>query len=154
MTSEICENWIQKLDKRKVKELRKIALLLDNFPANLKEINPKLKNVTVSYLSPNTTSKLHPMDQGVIKKNFKVHYRKRILRKVITALENNQSMPNINLREKRVCRFDESFLTTIRNIIRNRGKNFSPDLPKLCAYNIFILYHPCNVAVINEKRHL
>ncbi|GFU39838.1 major centromere autoantigen B [Nephila pilipes] len=32
-------------------------------------------------------------------KNFKVHYRKRILRKVITALENNQSMPNLNLRE-------------------------------------------------------
>ncbi|GBN88349.1 hypothetical protein AVEN_259636-1 [Araneus ventricosus] len=38
------------------------------------------------------------MDQGVIK-NFKIHYRKRIARKVITALENNQSMPKINLRE-------------------------------------------------------
>ncbi|GFS58280.1 tigger transposable element-derived protein 4 [Nephila pilipes] len=38
-------------------------------------------------------------DQGVIKKKFKVHYRERILRKVITALETNQSMPNINLRE-------------------------------------------------------
>ncbi|GFT23857.1 DDE-1 domain-containing protein [Nephila pilipes] len=32
-------------------------------------------------------------------KKFKVHYRKRKLRKVITALENYQSMPNINLRE-------------------------------------------------------
>ncbi|GBN11095.1 hypothetical protein AVEN_227058-1 [Araneus ventricosus] len=38
------------------------------------------------------------MDQGVIQ-NFKIHYRKRIVRKVMTALENNQSMPKVNLRE-------------------------------------------------------
>ncbi|GBL74012.1 hypothetical protein AVEN_230929-1 [Araneus ventricosus] len=38
------------------------------------------------------------MDQGVIK-NFKIHYRKRIVRKIITELENNQTMPKINLRE-------------------------------------------------------
>ncbi|GBM76085.1 hypothetical protein AVEN_242332-1 [Araneus ventricosus] len=38
------------------------------------------------------------MDQGVIQ-NFKIHYRKRIVRNVITALENNQSMPKINLRQ-------------------------------------------------------
>ncbi|GFT09684.1 tigger transposable element-derived protein 4 [Nephila pilipes] len=97
-TSEICENWIQKLDKHMVKKCRKIAFLLDNSPAYPKEINPKLKNITDFYLPSNTTSKLQPMDQGVIK-HFKVHYRKRILRKIITALENNQFMPNINLRE-------------------------------------------------------
>ncbi|GBL98817.1 hypothetical protein AVEN_8689-1 [Araneus ventricosus] len=38
------------------------------------------------------------MEQGVIQ-NFKIHYRKRIVRKVTTALGNNQSMPKINLRE-------------------------------------------------------
>ncbi|GBN63816.1 hypothetical protein AVEN_233737-1 [Araneus ventricosus] len=76
----------------------KIALVFDNCPAHPKEINQKLKNVTVFYLPPNTTSKLQPMDKGVIKK-FKIHYRKRIVRKVITALENNQSKPNINLLE-------------------------------------------------------
>ncbi|GFT06111.1 tigger transposable element-derived protein 4 [Nephila pilipes] len=42
--SEICENWNQKLNKRMVKECRKIALLLDNSSAHPKEINPKLKN--------------------------------------------------------------------------------------------------------------
>ncbi|GBM31695.1 Tigger transposable element-derived protein 4 [Araneus ventricosus] len=97
MTSEVCGKWDQKLDKRMLTECRKIALVLDNCPAHPKEINPKLKNVTVFYLPPNTTSKLQPMDQGVIK-NFKIHYRKRIVRKVITALKNNQSMPKINLR--------------------------------------------------------
>ncbi|GBM56673.1 hypothetical protein AVEN_154224-1 [Araneus ventricosus] len=86
MTSEICEKWVQKLDKE-----------LDGL-AHQKEINQKLKNVTVFYLPPNTTSKLLPMDQGVIE-NFKICYRKRIVRKVITALENNQFMPKINLRQ-------------------------------------------------------
>ncbi|GBM04862.1 hypothetical protein AVEN_252809-1 [Araneus ventricosus] len=79
-------------------ECRKIAVVFDNCPAHSKETNQKLKNVTVFYLPPNTTSKLQPMDQGVIK-NFKIRYRKRIVRKVITALEDNQSMPKINLRE-------------------------------------------------------
>ncbi|GBN10678.1 Tigger transposable element-derived protein 4 [Araneus ventricosus] len=98
MTSEIGEKWVQKLDKCMIAECRKIALVFDNCPTHPKEINPKLKNVTVLYLQPNTTSKLLSMDQGVIK-NFKIHYRKRIVRKVITALESNQSMPKINLRE-------------------------------------------------------
>ncbi|GBN54168.1 hypothetical protein AVEN_2976-1 [Araneus ventricosus] len=80
-----------------VAECRKIALVFDNCPAHPKEMNPKLKNVSF-FLPPNTTSKLQPMDQGVIK-NFKIHYRKRIVRKVITTLEDNQSMPKINIRE-------------------------------------------------------
>ncbi|GBN80738.1 Tigger transposable element-derived protein 4 [Araneus ventricosus] len=98
MTSGICEKWVQKLEKRMIAECRKIALVVDNCPEHPKEINQKLKNVTDFYLPQNTTSKLQPMDQGVIK-NFKIHYRKRIVRKVITALENNQSRPKINLRE-------------------------------------------------------
>ncbi|GBL86058.1 Tigger transposable element-derived protein 4, partial [Araneus ventricosus] len=98
MTSEICEKWVKKLDKRMIAECRKIALVFDNCLAHPKEINPKLKNATVLYLPPNATSELESMDQGVIK-NFKIHYRKRIVRKVISALENNQSMPKINLWE-------------------------------------------------------
>lgn len=98
MTADICEKRLQKLDRRMIAERRQIAFVFDNCPAHPKEINQKLKNVTVFYLPPNTTSKLQPMDQGVIK-SFKVQYRKRIMRKVITALENNQSMPKINLRE-------------------------------------------------------
>ncbi|GBO06953.1 hypothetical protein AVEN_267529-1 [Araneus ventricosus] len=81
-----------------IAECRKIALVFDNCPTHPKQINPKLKNVTVFYLPPNTTSKLQPKDQGMIK-NFKIHYCKRIVRKVITALGNNQSMTKINLRE-------------------------------------------------------
>ncbi|GBN76083.1 Tigger transposable element-derived protein 4 [Araneus ventricosus] len=65
MTSEICEKWVQKLDKRMIAECRKIAIVFNNCPARPKGINQKLKNVTFFYLPPNTTSKLQPMDQGM-----------------------------------------------------------------------------------------
>ncbi|GBN46426.1 Tigger transposable element-derived protein 4 [Araneus ventricosus] len=58
MISEICEKWVQKLDKRMIAECRKIALVFDNCPAHPKEINQKRKNVTVFYLPLNITSKL------------------------------------------------------------------------------------------------
>ncbi|GBM38345.1 Tigger transposable element-derived protein 4 [Araneus ventricosus] len=68
VTSEICEKWVQKLGKRMIAECRKIALVFDNCPAHPKEINQKLKNVTVFYLLPNTTSKVQPMDQELREK--------------------------------------------------------------------------------------
>ncbi|GBO01314.1 Tigger transposable element-derived protein 4 [Araneus ventricosus] len=68
MTSEICKKWVQKLDKRMIAECRKVALVFDNCPAHPKNTTTK-----------NTTSKVQPMDQGAIKKNFKIHYRKRIV---------------------------------------------------------------------------
>ncbi|GBM64409.1 Tigger transposable element-derived protein 4 [Araneus ventricosus] len=43
MTSEICEKWVQKLDKCMIAECRKISLVFDNCPAHPKEINQKLK---------------------------------------------------------------------------------------------------------------
>ncbi|GBN76707.1 Tigger transposable element-derived protein 6 [Araneus ventricosus] len=86
MTSKICEKWDQQSDKRLITVCRKIAFVFDNCPAHAKEINPKLKNVKVFYIPPNTTSKLQPMNQGVIKKYLKIHYREKIVRKVITAL--------------------------------------------------------------------
>ncbi|GBO00601.1 hypothetical protein AVEN_252119-1 [Araneus ventricosus] len=64
ITSEICEKWVQKLVKRMIVESLKITLVFYDCPAHPKEINQKLKNVTVFYLPSNTTSKLQPMAQG------------------------------------------------------------------------------------------
>ncbi|GBN29937.1 Tigger transposable element-derived protein 4 [Araneus ventricosus] len=83
MTSEICSKVAQTYDCSVAKLLSFLIIVPPP-----KEINQKLKNIAVFYLPPNTTSKLQAMDQGVMK-NFKIHYRKRIVRKVITVLENN-----------------------------------------------------------------
>ncbi|GFS70374.1 tigger transposable element-derived protein 4 [Nephila pilipes] len=81
-----------------VKERRKITLLLDNSPTHPKGINSKLKNVSFLLASKHHIKTAGNGSRGD-KKKIKLYYRKRILRKVITAHENNQSMPNINLRE-------------------------------------------------------
>ncbi|GFT17611.1 tigger transposable element-derived protein 4 [Trichonephila clavipes] len=82
----ISNGWLEKFKKRHG-IVAKVLSGENNSPAHPKEINLKLKNVTVVYLPPSTTSKLQPADQAVIK-DFKVHYRMRILLNVITALEN------------------------------------------------------------------
>ncbi|GBM33045.1 Tigger transposable element-derived protein 4 [Araneus ventricosus] len=99
MTSEICEKWVQKLDKRMIAECLKIALVSDNCRAHPKEINQKLNIVIVFLLATKHYIKTAANGSRSDKKNFKMHYRKRIVRKVITSLENNQSMPKIILRE-------------------------------------------------------
>ena len=62
-----------------------IALVVDNAPCH-----PTLKNLTnveLVFLPPNTTSKTQPMDQGVIQ-NLEVHYRKRVVLRQLSAIDN------------------------------------------------------------------
>jgi len=86
MTSLIFEKWLLDIDKKMSQENRKIILFVDNCTAHPRTLSTKLKSVTLAYFPPNTTSKLQPMDQGIIN-NLKVYYRKRILNKVISNLE-------------------------------------------------------------------
>ena len=58
---------------RSKKENRKVIIIVDNCPAH--PIIEGLKAVELVFLSPNTTSKTQPMDQGVIR-SLKVKYRK------------------------------------------------------------------------------
>lgn len=85
MTSEAYEEWLSNLDKKFYAEKRKILLFVDNCPSHPK-ITKALKSIRVVFLPPNMTSKLQPMDQGIIN-NLKQHYRKRILRKTLAAME-------------------------------------------------------------------
>ena len=57
-------NGFLEVDRHFTKEGRKIVLLVDNCP-----VHPPIDNLVSTeliYLPPNTTSKLQPMDQGVI----------------------------------------------------------------------------------------
>lgn len=98
MTSEIFEKWIVNFDTKMIRQKRKVVLFVDNCPAHPPFVAKKLTNVKLVFFPPNTTSKLQPMDQGVIK-NLKMLYRKQILKRLIFALENNKSIDDaINLR--------------------------------------------------------
>lgn len=63
-------------------------------------------NVKLFYFSPNTTSKLQPTDQRMIK-NLKVHYRKSIMTKTLAAMEKNLPLKNLISLRNFISLFDK-----------------------------------------------
>lgn len=95
MTSELFEKWLLNLDKQFLLQNRKVLFLIDNCPAH-PSIDHQLKAIKLIFFPPNMTSKLQPLDQGIIK-SFKFHYKRRILQKVLDGFEANDTIPKIDL---------------------------------------------------------
>lgn len=95
MTGDLFEMWLLELDKYFLRQNRKVLLTIDNCPAH-PQIGHKLKAINLSFFPPNMTSKLQPLDQGIIK-SFKFHYRRRILEKVLDSFESNSCIPKIDI---------------------------------------------------------
>ena len=70
-------NYIMKLENWNV------LLFLDNAPVHLENLVGKPSNIV--FLPKNTTSRLQPLDAGIIK-NFNVKYLKKLLRHVIAKI--------------------------------------------------------------------
>lgn len=64
MTSGLFTDWVKDFNARMRRAGRSVLLLLDNAPSHLHDL--KLSNVRLVYLPANTTSKLQPLDQGII----------------------------------------------------------------------------------------
>lgn len=84
MTCDVFNNWLRSLDKEIKKKKRKILIFVDNCTAH-GDI-PPLTNIKIKYLPANTTSKLQPLDQGIIQ-SFKMHYRKEVVRRYLADIE-------------------------------------------------------------------
>jgi len=121
MTGMLWEEWIRQLDSKFGKEKRKVLLLIDNCSAHV-EI-PHLKNIQIEYFPPNVTSLLQPMDQGVIR-NFKAHYRRTLIEKLLNHLEQHQELLIIKLVESVFMAFSawqSVTATTIKNCFHHGG---------------------------------
>ena len=81
-------NCIMKLENRNV------LLFLDNATVHPENLAGKYSNIKIVFLPKNTTSRLRPSDAGIIK-NFKVKYRKKLLRHVIARISNDCSASDI-----------------------------------------------------------
>ena len=80
MDSILFEEWVREVDRRFAKEGGKIILLIDNRSAHPSIDN--LVSIELIFLPPNTTSKLLPMDQGVIR-SLKANYNTISIKKLI-----------------------------------------------------------------------
>lgn len=84
MNGDTFGTWLTDIDKQMKK--KKILLFIDNCTAH-GDI-PKLTNIMINFLPPNTTSKLQPLDQGIIQ-SFKTNYRKEVVRQFLSDMEQN-----------------------------------------------------------------
>ncbi|KAE9522579.1 hypothetical protein AGLY_017001 [Aphis glycines] len=95
MTEILFVNWIQQLDAFFGKQKRKIILFVDNCPAHPKDI--PTTNIKLVFFPPNTTSKLQPLDQGIIKV-IKQKYRKKLVQRYLRDMEStNQISTKVNV---------------------------------------------------------
>ena len=88
MNSSIFEVWIKTVDRKMKRERRKILMFVDNAPSHHKM---KLENVKLVFLPPNTTSKIQPMDQGIIQ-SMKLKFHKRQSRKILADMDKHKDM--------------------------------------------------------------
>ena len=75
-------------------ENRNVLLFLDNAPVHPENLVGKYSNIKIVFLPKNTTSRLQPLDAGIIK-NFKVKHRKKLLRHVIARISNDRNPSDI-----------------------------------------------------------
>lgn len=95
MTGKLFEEWLLKLDRQFASAKRNIILFIDNCPAHSKDLQLKLEFIKLAFFPPNMSSKLQPLNQGVIQ-TMKCHYRRRILKKTLNCLTKNKKI-NISL---------------------------------------------------------
>ena len=86
---------LAKFNRKMVKEKRNIILLMDNVSSHSPSFCESFSNVKVVFLPVNTTSRLQPLDAGIIK-NFKVHYRKQLLNHVLAKVNEEGSNENVS----------------------------------------------------------
>ncbi|GBM84058.1 Tigger transposable element-derived protein 6 [Araneus ventricosus] len=108
-------DWLKGIDKEMAKKKRRILLFINNCNAHSNFLG--LKNITVKFLPPNTTSKLQPLDQGIIR-SFKVGYRAQIVRRLLDSIGEGKPCASINiLRSMRMA--DYAWRNVTETIIKN-----------------------------------
>ncbi|XP_011860197.1 PREDICTED: tigger transposable element-derived protein 6-like [Vollenhovia emeryi] len=87
--------WLLKFNSSMASQNRHILLTLDNCTAHNVN-NMELSNITTQFFPANTTSRLQPLDQGIIAL-IKKDYRKRLVRAAIQAIESQQKVCQWNI---------------------------------------------------------
>ena len=91
------QEWLQNFDLQMSRKYnnQRVLLFLDNCPCHKIE-GLVLSHVDVVFLPPNTTSKLQPMDAGIIM-SFKNNYRRYQIQWMLEQVETGKSVQNLKM---------------------------------------------------------
>jgi hypothetical protein len=124
MTAIIFQKWVLQFDSRMRTKGRKVLLLLDNAPSHIVK-NVELTNTTIVFFPPNATSKLQPMDAGIIAA-FKRRYRQYHLENALARDENGEredifKVNQLQAMEWSLSAWETVSSTCIQNCFRHTG---------------------------------
>ena len=94
MTGEILNEILSAFNRKMIHQKRSVMLFMNNAGCHPGDLKDKYSNIRVVLFPPNTTSKLQPLDLGVIQ-NFKVHYRRLLLRYVLASIDTCSSASEV-----------------------------------------------------------
>lgn len=139
MTSTLFDTWFHQefvpAVRRHLRQQRlpqKALLLLDNCPAHppADSLISRDRKIRVSYLPKNTTSKIQPLDQGIIS-TFKMHYRRELVRKIVAAeIPVQDSLKAVNVKEMMILAGKSWECVTATCIERCWMKGLGPAFPQ------------------------
>ena len=89
-------------------------------------MDDKFSNIKIVFLSKNTTSRLQPLDAGIIR-NFKVKYRKSLVKYVLSQINDNASAAEMLQ--------DVNILMAIR-WVKQAWKDVTPSTVKRCFESV------------------
>lgn len=125
MTSKIFNNWLLSWDMELSKKGNKILLVIDNCPAHRIEI--ELKSIEILFLPVNSTSKIQPLDQGIINA-FKAKLASKKLSDIIEKIESGENLFELYKKitvKNAICyiylAWQEISSSTIKNCFKHAG---------------------------------
>lgn len=96
MLSTVFQDWLQEFNREVArKHNQRVLLLLDNCPSH-KIDGLVLSHVDIHFLPPNTTSKIQPMDAGIIM-SFKKHYRHLHIKWILNLVEDGNDIKDLKM---------------------------------------------------------
>ena len=124
MLATTFQDWLQEFDNKVARKYgnEHVLLILDNCPSH-KIDGLVLSNVDVHFLPPNTTSKIQPMDAGIIM-SFKRHYRHLHIKWILNQIEEGEDIKDLKMNILQAIQFiikswEEVSPRTIQNCWRH-----------------------------------
>ena len=91
MTGPVFDLWLTDWNNNLIRQNCHVLLLIDNAPGH---VIGEYSNIRIQFLPPNTTAKLQPLDQGIIK-STKHNYRTILTTRYLAGVESKQEAKTI-----------------------------------------------------------